>query len=335
MTPTIKRLFILSAGALLFACADMGYRAQPGGPGPWAEQAYRSGRAHHLARQFDRARADYEEALRAVPDHVNARNGLAVLAAEQGDLDAAIGHWQALTANGAGAGTDSAFLLSNLGYAYYLRGDLALAQSTLEAACLQDPLNYRAWHHLGNVLGHLGQSARAGAMHRQAMALRGHDFKSDYAVAPGAGLPAIEKAVRAAANEDERWARTDIRQLDSGMFVLERVAARPRENVLLEISNGNGVKGMARAVARTIGAGEGRVVRLTNQKGFGVRISRIEYQADFRLAAERMAERLGGVPTLKAASAGRADIRVVLGHDRISAQQVPLATVGKPVPDAS
>jgi hypothetical protein len=30
MTPTIKRLLILSAGALLFACADMGYRVQTG-----------------------------------------------------------------------------------------------------------------------------------------------------------------------------------------------------------------------------------------------------------------------------------------------------------------
>ncbi|UUZ56773.1 tetratricopeptide repeat protein [Massilia sp. H-1] len=150
--------------------------------------------------QLARARADYDEALRALPGHVNARNGLAVLAAEQGDLDAAIGHWQALTANG--TGVDSAFLLSNLGYAYYLRGDLALALATLENACLQDPLNYRAWHHLGNVLGNLGQTARAAAMHRQAMALRGHDFKSDYAVAPGASLPAIENAVRAVSSDD-------------------------------------------------------------------------------------------------------------------------------------
>lgn len=332
MRPSIKRLAILSAGALLFACADMGYRVQSGDPAPWAEQAYRSGRAHHLAGQLARARADYDAALRALPGHVNARNGLAVLAAEQGDLDAAIGHWQALTANG--TGVDSAFLLSNLGYAYYLRGDLALAQATLESACLQDPLNYRAWHHLGNVLGNLGQTARAAAMHRQAMALRGHDFKSDYAVAPGAGLPAIENAVRAAGSDDARWARTEIRQLDSGMFVLERIEARTRDGVLLEISNGNGVKGMARAVARTIGAGEGRVVRLTNQKGFGVRTTRIEYQAQFRLAAERMAERLGGVPALQTGSVGRADIRVVLGRDRIAAPAAPVAAVARALPGA-
>ncbi|UUZ51315.1 hypothetical protein LP420_18685 [Massilia sp. B-10] len=36
MRPSIKRLAILSVGALLFACADMGYRVQSGAPAPWA-----------------------------------------------------------------------------------------------------------------------------------------------------------------------------------------------------------------------------------------------------------------------------------------------------------
>ncbi|UUZ51314.1 hypothetical protein LP420_18680 [Massilia sp. B-10] len=173
--------------------------------------------------QLARARADYDEALRALPGHVNARNGLAVLAAEQGDLDAAIGHWQALTANG--TGVDSAFLLSNLGYAYYLRGDLALALATLENACLQDPLNYRAWHHLGNVLGNLGQTARGGhappgdglARPRLQVRLRGCPRRQ----------PARHRKTRCARRKQRRprWARTEIRQLDSGMFVLERIGS--------------------------------------------------------------------------------------------------------------
>jgi len=326
MTPHLKRLTIACAGALLFACADMAPRMPAGQPAPWAEQAYRSGRAHHLAGQLGQARADYEEALRVLPGHINARNGLAVLAAERGELDAAIGAWEELS-----AGADSverAFLFSNLGYAYYLRGDLARAQATLERACLQDPLNYRAWHHLGNVLGSRGDTERAAAMHRQAMALRGHDFAADYAVAPGSGVPAIEKAVQAAGQEDNRWARTEIRQLDSGMFVLERIEAPRHDGVVLEISNGNGVKGMARAVARTIGAGEGRVVRLTNQKGFAVRTTRVEYQGPFRLAAERIAERMGGVPAQRVGG-GAADIRVVLGHDRKVALPAAVAAVNK------
>ncbi|SHH40688.1 LytR C-terminal domain-containing protein [Massilia sp. CF038] len=332
MKPSLKRIVILCSGALLLACADMGYRMPQSDPVPSAEHAYRTGRVHHLAHQFEQARADYEAVLRAVPGHVNARNGLAVLAAEAGDLDAAIALWEGLTANA--AGVDSGYLLSNLGYAYYLRGDLSSAQTALESACLQDPLNDRAWHHLGNVLGKLGQRERAQAMYRQAAALRGHDFKSDYAIAAVAGVPAIEKAVKVDSNEDTRWARTEIRQDQSGMFVLERIEAAPRETLTLEISNGNGVKGMARAVARSIGADQGRVVRLTNQKGFGVRQTRVEYQASFRLAAERLATRVGGVPMLMPGASGRADIRVVLGHDRVAANKAALVAVEKSQPGA-
>ncbi|HEY0060784.1 MAG TPA: tetratricopeptide repeat protein [Telluria sp.] len=332
MKPSLKRIVILCSGALLFACANLGYHAQPPDAMPLAEQAYQSGRARHLAHQPEQAKADFEAALRAVPNHVNARNGLAVLAAEEGDLDGAIGHWERMTA-GANS-VDSGYLLSNLGYAYYLKGNLAQAQLALENACLQDPLNYRAWHHLGNVLGQLGQRARAEAMYRQAAALRGHDFKADYAISTTSTIPAIEKAVRAVGDNDTRWARTEIRQDDSGMFVLERIEAQIPATLTLEISNGNGVKGMARAVARSIGAGQGRVVRLTNQKGYGVRQTRVEYQADFRLAAERLAERVGGVPLLVSGNSGRADIRVVLGHDRIAAHKTALVVVEKALPDA-
>ncbi len=332
MTPSIKRMTIVCAGALLFACADIGQRAAPPDPLPLAEHAYQSGRAHHLARRLDRARADYEAALQIVPSHVNARNGLAVLAAEQGELDTAIALWESMTATG--PSIDSAFLFSNLGYAYALRGDLALAEAALEKACLQDPLNFRAWQHLGNVLAKQGQHARANAMQRQARALRGHHFPSDYAMASGSALPAIDKAVSAANKGEDRWARTEIRQIDSAMFVLERVEARGREAVALEISNGNGVAGMARAVARSIGAGEGRVVRLTNQKGFAVRKTRVEYQAAFRLAAERLAERLGGAAVQQSVG-GPVDLRVVLGHDRVRATARHVAIVAKTPPQSS
>lgn len=333
MKPTLKRIATLCAGALLLACADIGYRAPPADPVPSAERAYLSGRAHHLAQRFEQAKAAYEEALTAVPMHVNARNGLAVLYAERGELDTAIGHWKEVTASN--TGVESAFLFSNLGYAYYLRGEYAQAQATLENACLQDPLNYRAWRHLGNVLGKLGQHERAKAMHRQAGALLGYDFKSDYAVAPSSRVAAIEKAVRAASKDDERWAQTEVRQLEDGMFVLHRVEARSRAGVLLEISNGNGVTGMAKSMARTIGSGEGRVVRLTNQKGFAVRQTRVEYQPDFKLAAERLAQRIGGVHLVKVGSARPVDIRVVLGRDLVKPAKPAVAAALKPTPGAS
>lgn len=333
MQPTFKRIATLCTGALLLACADIAYRAPPADPVPTAERAYLSGRSHHLAQRFEQAKAAYEQALFAVPSHVNARNGLAVLYAERGELDTAIGHWVAMTASN--TGVDSAFLFSNLGYAYYLRGEFAQARAALESACLQDPLNYRAWRHLGNVLDKLGEHQRAEAMLRQASALQGHDFKSDYAVAPSARVAAIEKAVRATGQGDERWAQTEVRQMEDGMFVLHRIEAPARAGVLLEISNGNGVTGMARSMARSIGGGEGRVVRLTNQKGFAVRRTRVEYQVEFKLAAERLAERIGGVQLVKVGSAGAVDIRVVLGRDLVKPARPAVAAALKTTPGAS
>jgi hypothetical protein len=58
-----------------------------------------------------------------------------------------------------------------------------------------------------------------------------------------------------------------------------------------------------------------KVVRLTNEKGFAVRQTRIEYQPAFRSVAERLAERYGAAKPVEVSMAGRADVRLVIGHD--------------------
>lgn len=322
MQTILKRLSLLAAGSLLLACAGTTLRLPSAEQTALdAEHAYLVGRTHHLERRPEQALRYYQAALQAVPGHVDARNGLASLYAEQGELDKAIALWEALTQSA--AAPESAYMVSNLGYAYFLRGDLASAQAALEKACLLDPLNYRAWHHLGNVLGQSGQSARAEAMYRQAAALLGHDFKADYALAPRAGVAAIDSALKAAREKDEGWAQTEVRQTEGGVFILRRVeadgavklAAAPSARAMLEIRNGNGVGGMARKLARTMNEGSTRVVRLTNQKGFGVKRSRIEYSLAFKGTALRLAERVGATQLVQVESVDGADIRLVIGRD--------------------
>jgi tetratricopeptide (TPR) repeat protein len=328
MQTLLKRLSLLAAGSLLLACAGTTLRLPAGEQAAIdAEHAYLVGRTHHLERRPEQALRYYQAALQAAPAHVDARNGLASLYAEQGELDKAIALWETLT-DGAG-GPESAYMVSNLGYAYFLRGDLASAQAALEKACLLDPLNYRAWHHLGNVLGKAGQSQRAEAMYRQAAALLGHDFKADYAVAPRAGMAAIDSALKAAREKekdkenDEGWAQTEVRQTEGGVFILRRVeadgavklAAAPSARAMLEIRNGNGVGGMARKLAQTMNEGSTRVVRLTNQKGFGVKRSRVEYSLAFKGTALRLAQRVGAMQLVQVDSVAGADIRLVIGRD--------------------
>ncbi len=343
MPPILKRLSLLVASSLLLACAGTTLRVPSAGQAAIeAEHAYLVGRTHHLERRPEQALRYYQYAVQAAPTHVDARNGLAALHAEQGQLDQAIALWEGLTAGA--SGPESAYMVSNLGYAYFLRGDLASAQAALEKACLLDPLNYRAWHHLGNVLGKAGDHQRAENMYRQAAALLGHDFKADYALAPRAGVTAIDSALKVAKErDDDGWAKTEVRQTDGGVFILRRIeadgavklAAAPSSRAMLEIRNGNGVGGMARKLARAMNEGSTRVVRLTNQKGYGVKRSRVEYGAAFKLTAQRLAERVGASHLVQVDNVGGADIRLVIGRDMVK-DAVPapaLATATVVAPD--
>ena len=336
----LKRLSLLAAGSLLLACAGTTLRSGPEQFALDAEHAYLVGRTHHLERRPEQALRYYQAALQVAPAHVDARNGLASLYAEQGELDKAIGLWEALTASA--TGPESAYMVSNLGYAYFLRGDLASAQAALEKACLLDPLNYRAWHHLGNVLGRAGDHQRAEVMYRQAAALLGHDFKADYALAPQSGVAAIDSALRAAREKDDSgWAQTEVRQTEGGVFILRRVeadgavalAAAPSSRAMLEIRNGNGVGGMARKLARSMDRGSTRVVRLTNQKGYGVQHSRVEYSLAFKGTAQRLAQRLGATQLVQVDNVAGADIRLIIGRDMVKEVPPVFAGVVKPLPE--
>lgn len=378
MRTVLKHLTLACAGTLLVACADLAQRI--GAPENaalrtiGADDAYLLGRQEHLARRFDSAIASYRAALRAEPGHVNARNGLATLHAEQGQFAKAIVILQELTGEAAAAsGPQNAYLFSNLGYAYFLDGRYEQAIAALEKACLLDPLNHRAWGHLGGALDKVGQHERAQLMHKQASALQAHDFRADYTIAQRAGIAAIDNAVKAGTAPAQEWASTEVRQAGAGMVELLRVAApaaramsgsalaqqalppvpalpapapmpapapvpapaslvqgsapstlektlQAPAKALLEIRNGNGVTGMAAALARKMGDPALRVVRLSNQKGFKVQQTRVEYQQPFREAAERLAERFGMAALVEIPSCKSTDMRLVIGRDLIRAR---------------
>jgi hypothetical protein len=338
MNTSLKRLAALCAGTMLLACADLAQRVQGPEPVPSAASAndsYVVGRSQHMARRYGPAIASYMAALKADPAHVNARNGLAALYAEQGEFAKAIPIWEQLTLEAsAKPGPESAFLFSNLGYAHFLNGQYDSALSALEKACMLDPLNHRAWQHLGSALEKLGQDERAQHMYKQARALQEHDFKADYALAPKARVAAIESAVQAGASQEQGWDATEVRQTASGMFELRRVpgpppprqktlpvalqALLPENKANLEIRNGNGVTGMAKALSQKMDSASLRVVRLSNQKGFNVRQTRVEYQSAFRDAAERLAERFGNAKVVQVDNCRSADMRLIIGRDLIN-----------------
>jgi tetratricopeptide (TPR) repeat protein len=330
---------LLCSGALLLACSSPPLRqdvAQTAAAS--ADDHYLRGRNLHLAHRYDDAIAAYQEALKADGTHVNARNGLAIVYSEQRDFANAIAIWRELTRGATMAsGARTAFLFGNLGHAYFLNGQYDDALVALEKACLLDPLNHRAWQHLGETLQQLGQDERARQMLRQASALREHDFRADYAAADGgARLPVIEQAVKKPQGPDQDWAFVEVTTRANGMLDLRRVVPNrsatpvpatrpeipplPKENrdpaivAALEISNGNGRQGLARMMSRQLRDTDVKVVRLTNEKGFAVRQTRIEYQPAFRSVAERLAERYAARP-VEVHMRGRTNVRLVIGRD--------------------
>jgi len=321
--PAAIPMALLCAG--LLSCAPLGERA-----GRDALHAYQAARAHHLARQPQAARAAYLQALQADPQHVNARNGLAALHAEHGALAQAIALWRDLVAPlGREPGPGAAYLFGNLGHALYLNGDFDDARIALEQACLLDPLQARCWQMLGQTLAALGHEARSQAMLKQAAALRGHDLRADFAAATGgaSAVAAIGQALEAPAPRaepgwDQAWVHTGA----DGMMELRRTStsappsplAAGRTSTLtarLEIRNGNGVTGMARALSRRIDEPGVQVMRLSNEPGFAVRQTRIDYTAPHLDVARRLAERLGNARLREVEGHAHADLRLVLGRD--------------------
>jgi tetratricopeptide (TPR) repeat protein len=359
----IQTLPLLCSSVMLAACGSIAmYTGTSQVKVAAADDDYVRGRNHHLARRYDAAIAAYQAALEADGTHVNARNGLAIAYAEQRDFAKAIPLWRELTRGATMAsGPSTAFLFGNLGHAYFLNGQYDEALVALEKACLLDPLNHRTWQRLGETLQQLGQDERAAQMLRQASALREHDFRADYAaVGGGARLPAIDKAVKTAQRPDADWAFVEVVNKPDGMLELRRVV--PARNAppaplsapaaahvkpgapkgerslpviaALEISNGNGRQGLARLMSRQLRDADLKVVRLTNEKGYAVRVTRIEYQPAFRGVAERLAERFGAARPVEVNMMGRANLRLVIGHD-LSAGRIASRANALPAGQAS
>jgi tetratricopeptide (TPR) repeat protein len=335
----LNTLTLLCGSAMLLACSPSPVRQEARSVSSLqADDDYLRGRNLHLARRYDEAIAAYQAALVADGSHVNARNGLAIAYAERRDFARAIPLWRELTRGATlSSGPATAFLFGNLGYAYFLDGQYDQAAVALEKACLLNPLNDRAWQYLGETLHKLGQEERAQQMLRQASALREHDLRADYAAA---GTPArsaaLAQALATPVRADGDWAFVEVTGKPGGVLELRRVtpsgAARPIVKPVadaaradadkpapavatLEISNGNGQQGFARQLSRQLRDPGVRVVRITNEKGFGVRQTRIEYRPDFRGVAERLAERIGGGAPVEVKNTGRSDLRLVIGRD--------------------
>ncbi len=114
--------------------------------------------------KLDEARAAYRVFLQKKPDHIEALHRLALLEDQQRRHREA----QKLYARAIQLNPEQAQLFNDLGYSFYLSGDLPKAESAMGKAVALSPTTARFHNNLGLILGQMGRLDEALAEFRQA-----------------------------------------------------------------------------------------------------------------------------------------------------------------------
>jgi tetratricopeptide (TPR) repeat protein len=279
---------------------------------------YALGRSLQYAGKFDDAERAYRQALDIDPEHINARNGLAVVSAGRGDLDSAIAILDSMVA----LHPDQPYLLANLGYAHYLKGNYFNARVALEQATSLDPNNLKTREKLTRVLDKFDTAVSdepvLSAEAERISAVPPADTRPMLVVtATAPGIYKIEFGRRSPAPasiqaESKTQAEVSATQL---MPAPEQLTGGKLAQV--EIVNGNGVPGQARLLRSLIQGSEWQVVRLANHVRFDVMATRIEYAHGNRKTAEYLAQGLKLEPVYWYNDTLGDRVRVVLGHNGV------------------
>jgi tetratricopeptide (TPR) repeat protein len=248
-----------------------------------------------------------ENAVAADGTFVEARNRLGVSYALLGRHADAIRQLEAA----AQAAPEAAHIYSNLGYAHYLKGDYSEAAAALQRAVALDPANRRAQHNLGMVYAQLGEPTKARHAYAKAAAPQ-----PETATMPATAMPAAapeashSRIVQVAPNIYELRPRPA-----STAAVMP--SDRPSAPARVEVSNGNGITGMARRVGTYLKDGGFAAARLTNQQGFDVAATRVEYRNGYEAEAREVAAAMPRSVEVRLSTSLRRDIgvRLVLGRD--------------------
>lgn len=309
-----------------------------------ADAMYQLGRYHQGRVYYPKAIAAYENALETDPRHVEAHNGLGVAHCLQGRHELALQYLRRAIELAPLAG----HLRSNLGYAHLARGEEAEATVAFEHALRLDPANHRARRALAAI------HERAG-LHDKAAALKtARPEPAATAAAASVKVPAPVPAFNAAsvpaavaATEKQKQSASAVArlvQITPGVFefrmaeagtatgifpgkITGRIGAPQHSGKLdrhsegtgirIEISNGNGVVGMAKQVSDFLVRNGYARARLTDREPYRQVPTEIHYRPGYSRQAGEIARMMPApVPAVESYNL-RKDIhvRVLLGRD--------------------
>ncbi|WLI87758.1 tetratricopeptide repeat protein [Massilia sp. R2A-15] len=268
----------------------------------------------------EQAAEAYRQAIEIDPDLADAHNALGMLHAGEGRYVEAI----ASLVNAARVAPKVAKFHNNLGYVYHLKADYSGAVTEFRRALALDAHYSLASN---NLLASCERMGVVSQRHRVVLA-NGESRLIELAPCPatslanhpadGAGETLLDTArayLRRGAEMITGLATSEPPPVLAGIAV-----AIPSENARsyrLEISNGNGVPGLAQSLRDTLRPDGAPTPRLTNMKTFTQRDTAIQYRPGFREAARLLSLRIPTRPRLFRDDdlATAVDVRLVLGKD--------------------
>lgn len=287
-------------------------------PVPEVDGLFAMGRSAQGAGQLALAEQRYAQVLNQRPSHLGALNSIAVIYAQTQRTDKALQFFKrALELD-----PQASHVHNNFGYALLLTGQLAEAESELKLAHGLNPASSQTRQNLellasakeraAVLAGLTGSKSPAGtAVSGQQLVAVGQNVY-ELRDGPATLLAQTQASTRAGVQADQPATRGD-----RNFVVKEHATGTSLHGVRIEVSNGVGIRYLARRTAERLAPLGVVAARLTNQPRFRQSSTEIQFSAGQKSAADALSTKLPvAVRTVHATSLGKnIQMRLVLGHD--------------------
>ena len=316
-------------------------------PHPGNAQAhYQLGCWYHERGRQQEATREFQKAIYVKPDYVEAYNGLGVCYDQQGDyVVASDAYRMALKLN-----PNLAYVHSNLGHSYILQGRNAEAIDELKQAIVLGSTNKQTYNNLGLAYMLSGQpdlgmkefEASGDQALAHSLAAKIYYRKGDFEKAKEHYTEALALDPDSAPLQQSAETTGLVAKFEATLAQLKQMveavapfrqltqeipgdAPTKVTSVGMEVSNGNGVRDMARKMGRYLKERGFKVVRVTNADHFRYQRTTLLYKAEFEKATRELAGRLPEMPDLKEVKQldkPSIGMKVLLGKDLIAHREV-------------
>lgn len=289
---------------------------------------YLLGRYYQGKIDYQRAIAAYERALEEKPDYVEVHNGLGVIYSIQGRHELSLQHFHKAIE----ISPMETYLYNNLGYAYLTQGNEVEAVRLLEKALLLDPENERARLNLAIAHERIGLTDKTASLqvapanppspeispitHETAHA----DFKelnNDESTLNDKAESQLIPIPRQAHEHKTRKSEPLVTVFSEQVSQPQDFKSLDNKDIRIEVSNGNGITGMARQVSVFFQQYGLAGARLTNHQTYSQYQTEIYYQSGNYQQAYQINQLLPKQAKLVESKTLRNDIQVkiLLGQD--------------------